>query len=298
MIGLFSDPLIQNVVFEDNYTGWGGAVYLEKTDGDFINVQFTNNEGEIAGGIFCADGSNPRIINSTFSDNQALMGGSIVCLNNSNPVVINSIMWNPDANEEVFFSPDFAANSISISHSDIRGGLEGIITNDNGSVNWLDGNLDKDPLFMNSGNFPFALSNESPAVNKGDNDTSGLHLPETDLRGGFRIYGGRIDIGAYENQDIHVGIGDNNNLESEPGLQVFPNPFEGILNLHYNMKTVSEVRICIIDQMGKIVFHENLGWQKGMQRQTINTKELTNGIYQCAIMAGGTILTAKVVKVF
>jgi hypothetical protein len=296
MIGLFSDPFIQNVVFDGNMANWGGAVYLEDTDGDFLNVQFTNNEGELGGGLLCTDGSDPRIINSTFSDNTALNGGSISCMNNSNPVLINSILWNPDAGEEVYFASEWPANSITISYSDVHGGQAGILTNDNGTVFWLDGNLDQDPLFIQTGSFPYKLSNESPAVNAGTDDTTGLNLPDTDLSGSERIYGGRVEMGAYENQDIFVGLEGDNKEPLKKGLDVFPNPFTDIVTVRYELESAQEVNIKVVDHTGRIVFEKQVDQIKGRQQVSLNLEQLPSGIYQCVIFNRTHTVSANAIK--
>src|SRR5690606_379149 len=53
-----------------------------------------------------------------------------------------------------------------------------------------------------SGNF--RLQPCSPAINTGTPDTTGLHLPLTDIDGSPRIYGQRIDPGAYEHHPAPV----------------------------------------------------------------------------------------------
>ena len=59
-------------------------------------------------------------------------------------------------------------NSIIISYSDIQGGEAGIVTNNNGTVNWLAGNIDTDPLFVDAGNNNYYLLYTSPCIDAGD----------------------------------------------------------------------------------------------------------------------------------
>ena len=44
----------------------------------------------------------------------------------------------------------------------------------------------------------FSVLSNSPAINSGTPDTTGLNLPKTDYLGNARIAGGKIDIGAFE----------------------------------------------------------------------------------------------------
>ncbi len=224
MICLSSNPLLENVVISNNFADWGGGVYLEESDGYFIDVQFTSNDAGVGSGILCTFNSDPTIINSTIADNTAIYGGGIACINNSNPVLTSTILWN-NTPEEVFFADEWSPNTISISYSDVEGGGEGIITNDNGTVNWMEGNIDLDPLFAETDSYPYYLTNESPCVNSGNPDTTGLQLPYFDLANSLRIYGNRIDIGAYENQEIYIGIV-NQVIKTEiEDVTAYPNPF-------------------------------------------------------------------------
>jgi hypothetical protein len=95
-----------------------------------------------------------------------------------------------------------------------------------------EGNIQEDPLFVNptAGAGPdydglsadWSLLDSSPCVNTGTPDTTGLHLPETDILGNPRIYGIRIDMGAIENQMV-VGLPKNPLVSAS--LQISPNPF-------------------------------------------------------------------------
>ena len=61
----------------------------------------------------------------------------------------------------------------------------GIITNNNGTVNWLEGNIDQDPLFLNPDEDDFHLTENSPCIDTGDPH----YPPDPD--------GTRADMGAF-----------------------------------------------------------------------------------------------------
>ncbi len=74
-----------------------------------------------------------------------------------------------------------------------------------------EGNFDADPLFVTPVNPDDAPTTDgdlnllpnSPCINTGTPDTTGLNLPPIDIAGNPRIYNGlvdRIDMGAYEFQ--------------------------------------------------------------------------------------------------
>ena len=56
-----------------------------------------------------------------------------------------------------------------IAYSDIQGGEAGIVTNDDGTVNWEEGNIDDNPLFTDPENGDYHLQENSPCVGTGKN---------------------------------------------------------------------------------------------------------------------------------
>ena len=91
-----------------------------------------------------------------------------------------------------FYESDFP-RSIIITYSDIQGGEAGIVTNDNGTVYWLEGNIDADPLFTDPENGDYTLQAGSPCIDTGTADTDGDGYDDiTDY------FGQAPDMGAYE----------------------------------------------------------------------------------------------------
>ena len=249
-----TSPNLENVTISDNTSLYGGGISCGlNSNPDLVNVLITGNSADATGGgIFCV-GASPSLINVTLSDNTANEGGGIYCYNNSSLSLVNCIMWN-DSPQEVYFPDNFDPNWITITYSDIQGGEAGIVTNNNGTVNWLEGNIDEDPLFVVTGEHPFSLQDLSPCVNAGIPDTTGLNLPEFDLAGNPRVYGGRIDMGAYENQNVVVGA-DEVLIPLVTKLnQNYPNPFNPTTTISFDVtQTSSSVTLEIYNIKGQKV---------------------------------------------
>lgn len=223
-----SSPSLVNVTIADNYvsSGGGGIACRYNSNPSLLNVLIVNNTSNyIGGGVCCNDGSSPSLVNVTIANNTASSyGGGMQCVGNSNPTLLNCVLWN-DSPQEIYLAESGSPCSLTISYSDIYGGEAGIVTNNNGTVNWLTGNIDPDPIFVGYGDQPFALQDISPCINTGIVDTTGLFLPEFDLAGNLRVFGGRIDMGAYENQNVIAGAYEDTIPEMARIIHNYPNPF-------------------------------------------------------------------------
>ena len=137
--------------------------------------------------------------NLTVTGNQSAYGGGFYCNDSAVPVLYNTIIYgNEGFGHEVYIwdvrsAPSFLYSDIEGDTTDFEGsGAHG------GYQGTYDHNINADPLFRNTGDFPYALLSGSPCIDAGTPDTAGLQLHGTDLEGLSRIYNGKIDIGAFE----------------------------------------------------------------------------------------------------
>jgi parallel beta-helix repeat protein len=170
--------------------GNGSGIHCISASPMIDHCLITGNKALSGGGIYCDNQSSPTIINSTLSTNTASQaGGGIYCRNSSTPKIINSIVWG-NTPHEIYFSGYYAPNAVTIDHTNIRGGREGIPEN-NGVINWLDGNINGDPLFVDPQQNDYHIQPGSPCIDAGriDDDYHNEPMPN----------GERINIGRYGN---------------------------------------------------------------------------------------------------
>ena len=179
-------PKIINAVVNGNFSkaGNGGGIYMTTYDGDA--------SPEIINSTICGN----KIIKGEIMDNDG--GGLIVDpMEKSFAKISNTVIWgNKGIDIPNFYAKDFDGSLNVITGSLIEG------FNNLGVVN-LPGNTD--PKFLDPVNADFAptmdgdyqLTLESPLINKGINALISISY---DLLENARVYGGTVDIGAYEAQ--------------------------------------------------------------------------------------------------
>ncbi len=232
-----SSPLIANCIFRNNTTnnsfgGGGGICNTNSSSPTIINCVFTGNtaydtQQTSSGGGVLNEGSSPSIINCLFYGNSASFGGGIDNINSSNAKIINCTIadntgWgvlnrtsNPTIINSIIFNNGLLNSNSTpvISYSLIQGQAGG--TNGN-----LDGTAyTAAQVFENPAGNNYALKQGSPVIDMGIADTTGLHLPATDLKGDARIQNNRVDIGAYEIfpcpniSRLYVNIANSNSVD-------------------------------------------------------------------------------------
>jgi hypothetical protein len=158
--------MINSKIIDNSINSWhAGGLYIgHGSDPILQNLLISGNSGEYGGGVSCDTNTNPVFINTTITANVSVYGGGILCILNSNPIFINSILWDNSPQEIYLWD---STNSIALAYSDIQGGEYSIVNYLDNEVNWMEGNIDSDPFFLDINNESFSLSENSPCIDTG-----------------------------------------------------------------------------------------------------------------------------------
>jgi hypothetical protein len=197
--------LVNSKVYSNHASNDGGGIMIwDHANPIFKNVLiYNNNSGSRGAGVWCGNYSHPEFINVTIANNGSNNPGGtgIHAENNSEVSIINSIIWENYPYNLGLSDYDGSA-TLSVTHSSIAGGIGSIYNSGVNTISWNEGNISLAPGFADPGVGLYQLLDESPCVNSGIFDTTGLGLPATDLGMNPRVFGGWIDMGAYENQSV------------------------------------------------------------------------------------------------
>ena len=183
-------------------TGFGGAVYNQKTTPLLVNCTLAGNqviskEYGFGGGMYSTNAARPLLVNCTVADNTAEVSGGGLYTNG-------------------LFTLSSLTNCI------VRANTPGQVTEANNGIIWADysniedgwpgiGNIDADPLLVDPANADYRLQPGSPCVDAGHNWAI-VRLTDTDLDGNPRFAADKfdfdpgcgipvvVDMGAYELQ--------------------------------------------------------------------------------------------------
>jgi len=294
----------------------GGGLAIYDASADVINCIISDNySGTNGGGVNIATNADVSIINCTISGNTSGTGGGIG-ITSSDVTIINTIVEGNEAvigaginfdqpgNVDISFS-NFL-NDVTNFGGSVPTGL-GVISDVNFYGDDCDDffNIFEDPLFAGTGEHPFSLLEDSPCIDAGIQDTSGLNLPLFDIIGNERIVDGRgddfayIDIGAYEHPEPNDSD-ENTIVQAKDFLQQnYPNPFNPTTTISFSTTESTENTELVI---------YNLKGQKIRQFSIFNSqssitwdgtdqanKPVSSGIYFYKLKAGNFEQTKKMI---
>jgi hypothetical protein len=292
---------IKNTRFIANTSNTNGAGCYCKVTAQmpgFINCLFSRNiSGNEGGGIYFRGITVSNLINCTFSDNQALSGSAVYQMDLYKLYSINSIFWNSEVPSLDLIHVKSTGNPLTtgfyINYSDIQGGEASIIAESDAGAHWEEGNITNYPAYVDPSNGDYSLNWNSPCIEAGKEDTTGLYLPDTDLNCDPRIINARIDMGAYEYQ-LPVNI-----LTFQPeisNIKIYHDlPDEDLViefPLDFSDKSLS-IRLISMEGL------EITGKTKPQGTNLINlpVPEISSGIYLVTISDGGKVLHSRKIMI-
>lgn len=278
----YSNPDIEGNIFDDNFSAIGGGLgCLRSEEGNsIVNNLFENNGSTFFGGGVAFLEAHSLFTNNTVVNNTSMYAGGLYTNAGAMPIIKNCIVWNNTSGNsvgsqvyvyDVYSAPQFYYNNIQDGFEDFGGSGVGI------GLIVYDDNIDLDPQFVGTGDFPFSLTGDSPCVNTGTPDTLGLLLPNQDLAGNTRFMEEQLDMGCYESQGnsgFHSLSIDN--IE----LSVSPNPItdHSIINLNILERTL--VELTIVDCQAKVISVIPMqDYSKGKHQIKLSTNRLNPGLY-------------------
>jgi predicted outer membrane repeat protein len=233
-----SSPIIMNTLITGNTSDYcGGGVYCDNSDSPAIIINTTivgNTAYEYGGGIYCL-GTSPIIMNTLITGNTSdYCGGGIYCYGSDSSAIImnttiagntscehgggiycndslltlsNTILWNNSAatGPEIYLDYYDKPSTVTISYSDVKGGQACVYVEPGYILDWGEGMIDSDPLFVDAATDDFHLTFNSPCRGSGDN---AIVTELYDFEGDPRICQGTVDMGADEFHDHLYCTGD------------------------------------------------------------------------------------------
>ncbi|MHC5060457.1 MAG: right-handed parallel beta-helix repeat-containing protein [Planctomycetota bacterium] len=188
----------------------GGAIYCISSSPTIESCIIAGNNAPRGGAIYSHNAGNPVISNCTIATNAAsVFAGGLYCFASSNLDISNSILRAniaPGA-PEMMVGNMGAPSVVNISYCNIQGLSAGVLINSGSTVNWGQGNIDLDPMFVEPGQIDsltmvytqgdYHLLEDSGCIDAGD-PAFVAAAGQTDIDGGARKSGEVVDIGADE----------------------------------------------------------------------------------------------------
>jgi predicted outer membrane repeat protein len=291
----FNDCNVYNNIFSGNSSALGGGLGVLHIDEIYHridnNLLVENSAVFFGGGVASLDAS-PYYINNTIAFNTAVYGGGFYCKDSVSPDFYNTIIWGNSAAVgsqgylfEVYSQADFF-------NCDIQDGPMAFGGSGGGEafLGAYEACIDENPQFMGNGDYPYALSDDSPCYDAGTADTTGFLLPYFDLAGNPRVSHAFIDMGAYE--IVWVSVKDHADAD---GLIVWPNPTYGKFKIQRAKGKVELNSVQVYSLSGQLVGNWNP--EPGTPNPEFDINYLPDGIYLIRIGLEDAVITKPIRKI-
>ena len=262
---------MNNAVFYNNIAVDAGGLGIQRCKDYEVKVSnmlaYNNFVVHYGGGLAVAT-SDPELNNLTLVNNYCGGGGGAGMQNafDAAPTLNNCIIWgnhalsmhNGDTVEYYKGSQVWLWGSDCrpvFINGDIQYGMDTIEGSYYMTPEHYVNMINADPLFVSEANHDYRLTANSPCIDTGTPDITGLFIPDTDLGGGPRVYNDHIDMGCYEWYvlDVDEVVADGNSIA------VYPNPLNDNAYCVINLSKKTDVVLKLITIDGKEIYRENCG---------------------------------------
>lgn len=257
--------------------GAGGGIYITDSDGLLEDVEIHSNVSDLGAGLVVGScpwitlrrtlisdnlaitqspgirtygGSWLAIVNSTITNNQVLgdaeeIGRSIFS-DEAALLISNSIIWSDTPGNDIY-NGAYYGGIVSISHTDIEGGLQDVQNILPDLLNYGEGIMDVNPLFENPESGDYHLSEDSPCIDAGNPDLDDDGITWVEDEDDQDPDGSQLDLGAfYHHQDENTidGYVTIENVDLENGsLEIWMDIFEGFGHFSFQISGVNLVDV-------------------------------------------------------
>lgn len=236
--------------------------------------------------------TNCSFVNNSSSNAYALkIGGNLK---------ISNCLFDNNTQQEVYVRTVLGNTSdVTFSNNLIRGYPNTVVISPSNQVTFNPFNFSAEPSFSGTDwtdPLSYRLNYNSPCINAGTPDTTGLYLPAFDLFGNPRIYNGIIDIGCNEWDGTEAA---DNPIADDTGLTCYPNPFKDNTTFSYNLPEKQPVQLGIYNLKGQKV-KTLVGGEQSKGKHSIvwdgtdhTGKRVSAGIYFYKLVSGSQVITRK-----
>ena len=225
-----------------NSASFGGGVGLYQLDGGLLanNVIHDNEVNQRGGGIVVNQGGELILENNTITGNSVVWGGGggLYCYDGTTLTVVHGIFWGNSAPEgkEIYLDYDSKGLSLDIDYCDVDGGIGSLVVETGCTLNWGEGMIDADPLFVTGPAGSHYLSQtaagqavNSPCVDVGDPAAGGASgTTRTDAFSDLGV----ADLGMhYTSGSLVAGAGPGE--ANPPTVRLFPLQQDAVHDLEF-----------------------------------------------------------------
>ncbi|MDP8240673.1 MAG: T9SS type A sorting domain-containing protein [Candidatus Hatepunaea meridiana] len=266
---------LDSVYISNCYASMGGGLCIENSEVDMNYVLVYNNHGIEEGGGLWLHGSTLIANNLTVVNNSALDGDAGGMYSAGNVTLVNSIFFGNEGDD----GDDIRCRGLSMMIAFSNIAEEGIDARHEDNFVWGNGNINENPLFVNSDEGDFHLTANSPCIDAGtaffvwEEDTL-INLSEDEYQG-FAP-----DMGAFESPY------ENSIDESKYTPHIFalhpnfPNPFNASTSIQFNLPVNGRITLAIYDLNGREVASlTNAYYKAGIHHMIWNAEDVASGVY-------------------